>query len=204
MKVTLLDPKNLLPYERNPRNNDEAVEVLERSISEYGFRQPIVVDENNVILAGHTRHQAALNLGLNAVPVHKADGLSEEQKRSFRIMDNKSAELATWDREMLKAELADIANFDFDMTLTGFSLDEIARLGGTDLEFAIDVDDDIQEEISDEYEMTNVKIVFLYLNTENEPKFREMIDKLQGELGTENLTDTVYKLVENAATNKKI
>ena len=105
---------------------------------------------------------------------------------------------------MLKAELADIANFDFDMTLTGFSLDEIARLGGTDLEFAIDVDDDIQEEISDEYEMTNVKIVFLYLNTENEPKFREMIDKLQGELGTENLTDTVYKLVENAATNKKI
>lgn len=200
MEIQLISPTELLPYEKNPRNNDESIETVAASISEYGFRQPIVVDENMVILAGHTRHLASISLDLDKVPVHIAKGLDEAQKRSFRLMDNKSAEMSTWDRDLLKAELSELANFDFDMTLTGFSLEEIARLGGSEmLEFATEVDDDAPtEEILDDYEITNVKMVHLYLNTDTEPKFRMMCDAIQGAMQTENMTDTVFKLVENA------
>ena len=200
MDIQLINPTQLLPYERNPRNNEDTIETVAKSIQEFGFRQPIVVDEEMVILAGHTRHQASLELELEQVPVHIAKGLDEAQKRSFRIMDNKSAEMSTWDRDMLKAELSEIANFDFDMTLTGFTLDEIARLGGDHImEFATEVDDDEPvEELLDDYTIANVRMVFLYLTTETEPIFKEMCDDLQRKLQTENITDTIYKLVEDA------
>lgn len=199
MEVKLLNPAELLPYERNPRNNEDTVDVVAKSIQEYGFRQPIVVDEDMVILAGHTRHQASLLLELEKVPVHIAKGLSEPQKRSFRLMDNKSAELSTWDRDLLKSEMNELADFDFDMTLTGFTLDEIARLGGAALEFTLDVEDDgLEEEILDDYQIANVKMVHLYLNTETEPKFRQMVEALQEKLSQDNMTDTVYKVIEDA------
>ena len=200
MDVQLLSPYDLLPYERNPRNNDETVDTVAKSIQEFGFRQPIVVDEDNIILAGHTRHLAALELELDKVPVHVAKGLDEAQKRSFRIMDNKSAEMSTWDRDMLKAELSEIANFDFDMTLTGFTLDEIAKIGGGGMmEFATEVEDTSPvEELLGDYEIANVRMVHLYMNTETEPKFRMMCDAVQEKIGTENMTDTVFKLVEDA------
>ena len=205
MDIKLVSPEDILPYQRNPRNNNEAVEVVAASIEEYGFRQPIVIDEDNVILAGHTRHLASLQLGLEKVPVHIAANLNEAQKQSFRLMDNKASELSTWDRDMLKAELADIANFDFDMTLTGFSLEEIARLSGDSLlQFATEVDDDEPvEEVLGDYEITNVKMVHLYLNTETEPKFREMCSALEQSMKTENMTDTVFKVIENAYNNQK-
>ena len=205
MDIKLVSPEDILPYQRNPRNNNEAVEVVAASIEEYGFRQPIVIDEDNVILAGHTRHLASLQLGLEKVPVHIAANLNEAQKQSFRLMDNKASELSTWDRDMLKAELADIANFDFDMTLTGFSLEEIARLSGDSLlQFATEVDDDEPvEEVLGDYEITNVKMVHLYLNTETEPKFREMCSALEQSMKTENMTDTVFKVIENAYNSQK-
>ncbi len=205
MDIKLVSPEDILPYQRNPRNNNEAVEVVAASIEEYGFRQPIVIDEDNVILAGHTRHLASLQLGLEKVPVHIAANLNEAQKQSFRLMDNKASELSTWDRDMLKAELAEIANFDFDMTLTGFSLEEIARLSGDSLlQFATEVDDDEPvEEVLGDYEITNVKMVHLYLNTETEPKFREMCSALEQSMKTENMTDTVFKVIENAYNSQK-
>tara|TARA_B100000927_G_scaffold38093_1_gene27276 strand:- start:228 stop:875 length:648 start_codon:yes stop_codon:yes gene_type:complete len=205
MDIKLVSPEDILPYQRNPRDNSEAIAVVAASIEEYGFRQPIVIDEDNVILAGHTRHMAALDLGLEVVPVHLAKGLSEVQKQSFRLMDNKSSEISTWDRDALKAELKEIANFDFDMQLTGFSLEEIARLSGDALlEFATEVDDDDPvEEILDDYQITNVKMVHLYLNTETEPKFREMCSALETSMGTENMTDTVFKVIENAYNSQK-
>lgn len=205
MDIKLVSPEDILPYQRNPRNNNEAVAVVASSIQEYGFRQPIVIDEDNVILAGHTRHLASLELGLEAVPVHVAANLTDAQKQSFRLMDNKASELSTWDRDMLKAELAEIANFDFDMTLTGFSLEEIARLSGDSLlQFATEVDDDEPvEEVLGDYEITNVKMVHLYLNTETEPKFREMCSALEQSMKTENMTDTVFKVIENAYNSAK-
>ncbi|MEK9767823.1 MAG: ParB N-terminal domain-containing protein [Betaproteobacteria bacterium] len=206
MQINLLSPTDLFPYEKNPRNNENSVEIVAKSIQEYGFRQPIVVDEDNIILAGHTRHRAALQLGLDKVPVHIATGLSEAQKTSFRLMDNRSAELSTWDRDLLKSEMEELSLLDFDMTLTGFSLDEIAKMTNSSLEFFIDTDDedeDLTEEITSDYQMSNIKMIHLYFNEETEPKFREMCNILESKMGTENMTDTVFKVMENAVNAYK-
>nr|DAO47756.1 MAG TPA: ParB protein [Caudoviricetes sp.] len=116
----------LSPYENNPRVNDEAVDAVAASIKEFGFKVPIVIDAQGVIVAGHTRYRAAKKLGLEAVPCIVANDLSEEQIRAFRLADNKTAELASWDEERLAQELAEIA--DIDMTVFGFDEDD-ADLG---------------------------------------------------------------------------
>lgn len=125
MKVFNVDPQRLRPYENNPRINDGAVEAVAKSIDEFGFKVPIVVDPDYVIIAGHTRLKAAERLGLKSVPVVIADDLTEEQARAFRLADNKTAELAEWDFEKLNEELGDI--FDIDMSEFGFDdiLEEI-------------------------------------------------------------------------------
>ncbi len=105
MKVVSRRLDEIFPYERNPRHNDGAVEAIARSIQEFGFRQPIVVDERGVIVAGETRYKAARKLGLKSVPVHVAVGLTSEQLRAYRIADNKLGELASWDATLLSAEL---------------------------------------------------------------------------------------------------
>lgn len=106
------------PYEKNPRRNDEAVKYVAESIKNFGFKVPIVIDKNNVIVAGHTRYKAAKNLGLKEVPCIVADDLTEEQVKAFRLADNKVAEKAEWDFDLLSAELDDL--FDFDMSAFGF------------------------------------------------------------------------------------
>ena len=118
MKVFNVDPQRLRPYENNPRINDGAVEAVAKSIDEFGFKVPIVVDSDYVIIAGHTRLKAAERLGLKTVPVVIADDLTEEQARAFRLADNKTAELAEWDFEKLNEELGDIT--DLDMQDFGF------------------------------------------------------------------------------------
>jgi DNA modification methylase len=116
------------PYDKNPRLNDDAVEVVAKSIREFGFRQPIVVDEAGVIIIGHTRLKAAKSLGLAEVPVHVARGLSPEQVKALRIADNKTAEIAEWNLELLPIELAELQGMDFDLGLLGFDQDELAKL----------------------------------------------------------------------------
>ena len=101
LKIEYLKTDNLVPYINNPRINDNAVDVVAGSIAEFGFRNPIIVDKNNVIIAGHTRLLAAKKLGLAEVPVIRADDLTETQVKALRIADNKTAELAEWDTEML-------------------------------------------------------------------------------------------------------
>lgn len=108
MKVEQRPLTALIPYKRNPRRNDQAVERVAASLREFGWRQPIVVDEEGVIIAGHTRYAAALALGWTHAPVHVAIGLTPEQVRAYRIADNKTAEFATWDPGMLAAELAEL------------------------------------------------------------------------------------------------
>jgi len=125
MKVEMWDVSKIKPYPNNPRINDAAVDAVAQSIREFGFRQPIVVDEQGVIIVGHTRYLAALRLGLKKVPVHVARGLTEAQVKAYRIADNKSAELAEWDEEKLRQELAELEDLDFDLDLLGFSVDEL-------------------------------------------------------------------------------
>ncbi|MCL4211663.1 MAG: ParB N-terminal domain-containing protein [Phycisphaeraceae bacterium] len=116
------------PYERNPRKNDAAVDAVARSIKEFGFRQPVVVDEHGVIVVGHTRFKAAQQLGLAEVPVHVAVGLTEEQAKAYRIADNQTAALSTFDPDLLPLELHDLQAMGVDLALTGFSEAEIERL----------------------------------------------------------------------------
>lgn len=110
--------EDLIPYEKNPRRNDKAVKYVAESIKQFGFKVPIVIDKDNVIVAGHTRYKASKKLGLKTVPCIVADDLTEQQIKAYRLADNKVAEKAEWDFELLEQELADL--FDFNMMDLGF------------------------------------------------------------------------------------
>ena len=118
MNVIYKKLTDIKPYEKNPRKNDEAVKYVAASIKEFGFKVPIVIDKDGVIVAGHTRWKAAKKLGLDEVPCIIADDLNDEQIKAFRLADNKVSEKAEWDFNMLSVELDDL--FDFDMSAFGF------------------------------------------------------------------------------------
>ena len=120
MRIESIDLDKIIPYENNPRFNDDAVEYVASSIKAFGFKVPIVIDKNNVIVTGHTRVKAAEILGLEKVPCIKADDLTDDQIKAFRIADNKVSEFATWDYDKLDIELEDI---DIDMTSFGIDID---------------------------------------------------------------------------------
>ncbi len=126
--VELRKIDDIRPYERNPRINDQAVDAVAASLAEFGFRQPIVVDADGVIIVGHTRWKAAQKLGLDNVPVHVATDLTPEQIRGYRIADNKTGELAEWDLEILPIELNELSEGGFEMDVLAFDDDELAKL----------------------------------------------------------------------------
>lgn len=127
MQILQKSIEDITPYEKNPRKNDSAVDAVAASIREFGWQQPIVVDKDGVIIAGHTRYKAAKKLKLKEVPVVVAENLTEEQIKAYRLADNKTGELAEWDTALLGEELAELA--DFDMSQFGFDtiLQEEAR-----------------------------------------------------------------------------
>jgi DNA modification methylase len=133
MQIELRPLSDLRPYEANPRINDDAVDAVATSLRQFGFRQPIVVDEAGVIVCGHTRWKAAQRLGLDKVPVHVAKDLTPEQVRAYRIADNKTAELAEWDMDLLAVELGALKDLDIDLASLGFDEDELATLLAGDL-----------------------------------------------------------------------
>ena len=137
MKLT-----ELIPYENNPRINDDAIDVVANSIKEFGFKNPIIIDKDNVIVCGHTRRLAAIKLGLTEVPCIRADDLTEDQIKAFRVADNKTSELSTWDLDKLKIELGDI---ELNMADFGFEdlLDQMKELPEDD-EF--DADTELEKE----------------------------------------------------------
>lgn len=130
MQTKQVSVAELTPYEKNPRSNDSAVDAVARSIEAFGFRQPIVVDEHGVVIVGHTRLKAAIKLGLEKVPVHVAEGLTPEQVRAYRIADNATADLATWDMELLPTELQELKALDVDLGVLGFGDDKLAEMMG--------------------------------------------------------------------------
>ncbi len=130
MQVELIEIGRVVPYARNPRRNENAIGKVAASIKEYGFRQPIVVDEEMVIIAGHTRLQAAQQLGLKKVPVHIATGLTKAQAKAYRLADNRTHEEAEWDDELLAIELGELDELGFSLDLTGFDAVELEELLG--------------------------------------------------------------------------
>lgn len=118
MNIIDVEIEKLIPYVNNPRINDNAVDFVAASIKEFGFKQPIVIDKDNVIVAGHTRLKAAKKLGLKKVPCLMADDLTDQQIKAFRLADNKVSEFAVWDLEKLDIELEEIS--DLEMIDFGF------------------------------------------------------------------------------------
>lgn len=123
MEIRMIDVSELIPYENNPRNNHNAVESVANSIKQFGFKVPIVITKDNVIVAGHTRLLASQKLGIEKVPCIVADDLSEQQIKAFRLADNKAGELANWDYINLQQELEQLCD-DFDMSNFGFDLED--------------------------------------------------------------------------------
>lgn len=120
--------EKLVPYARNPRKNDDVVERMCSAIREFGFRIPIVAKSDGTIVDGHLRYKAACRLELKNIPVVLADDLSDSQIKAFRLLANQSANWAKWDEELLKLEMQDLKELDFDLDLTGFDFDEIENL----------------------------------------------------------------------------
>ncbi|MEQ9616642.1 MAG: DNA modification methylase [Phycisphaerales bacterium] len=145
MKIEQRALSAITPYEKNPRDNDAAVDAVAESIERFGFRQPIVVDEQGVIVCGHTRFKAAQKLGLDEAPVHVATDLTPEQIRAYRIADNKTNELASWDMELLPLELADLQDAGIDWSLLGFDEDELAKMLGGDVADGLTDPDDVPD-----------------------------------------------------------
>ena len=126
MKVVEKKLSEIKPYENNPRNNDDAVQFVANSLKKFGWKQPIVIDKDGVIVAGHTRYRAALQLGMKTAPCVVADDLTEEQIKAYRLADNKTAEMAGWNFPLLDLELAEITTFDMaDFGFTDFNHDDI-------------------------------------------------------------------------------
>lgn len=138
MKIEWKKLEELKPYENNPRINDEAVQYVANSIKQFGFKVPLVISKDNIIITGHTRYKASEKLGIEKVPCIIADDLTEEQQNAFRLADNKVSEFAEWDDNLLDIELADL---DIDMSEFGFNFnEEIERT-------------DLSEKIKENYEL---------------------------------------------------
>lgn len=154
LKIVYKKLSDLTPYENNPRLNDGAVDAVAKSIEEFGFKVPIVIDKDGVIVSGHTRLKAAKQLHIDEVPCIIADDLSDEELKAFRLADNKVSELAEWDLDKLDAELADI---DFDMSDFGFDFN------------TIDEENDKFDDADTEYHDINDKtIIAIEFDTEQE------------------------------------
>ena len=121
LKIEYVDINNIKPYKKNPRKNEDAIPYVMESIKQFGFKNPVILDKDNVIVAGHTRIESAKRLGITEIPCIYADDLTDEQIRAFRLADNKVAEIAEWDIDLLDTELDDILNID--MSDFGFDLD---------------------------------------------------------------------------------
>jgi ParB-like chromosome segregation protein Spo0J len=207
MKVEEIDIDLIKPYKNNPREIPmESVQKVMNSIREFGNNQPIVVDNENVIVVGHTRWKALKQLGKAKAFVVKRD-FPKGQAMAYRIMDNRSGEESKWSNKLLASELNILKDENFDLQLTGFNLTELENLAN-DKELGFvqnskELKENFNVDFPDGMEVTHVKMVQLFLNTETEKEFKLWCQELQTQLGTDNLTDTVYTIVKNAHNNSK-
>lgn len=167
--IVMLPVSEVRPYEKNPRKNAEAVKYVRASIEKFGFKQPIVIDSNRVIISGHTRLEAAKSLGMAEVPCIVADDLTEAQAKALRLADNKVAEFSEWEMNLLGGELGELAEIsDIDMGDFGFDLSEFDNIGLDDEENA-----EKGVNLSDTYQ--------IIVECESETEQQEFFEKLSGE-----------------------
>ena len=169
MNIVNFKVEELIPYINNPRNNNDAVDKVAASIKEFGFKVPIVIDKDNVVVTGHTRLLASKKLGLQEVPCVIADDLSPAQIKAFRIADNKVSEYAEWDEDMLKVELEELEemNFDLDSVSIDFS----------DFDMALDLEDTEERQEQEENIYTKEINIPQYEITGECPKLEELVNE---------------------------
>tara|TARA_A100001201_G_scaffold16663_2_gene19629 strand:- start:783 stop:1442 length:660 start_codon:yes stop_codon:yes gene_type:complete len=207
IKMEEVDIDLIKPYKNNPREiSAEAVQKVMKSIKEFGYNQPIVVDKDHVILAGHTRWKAMKQLGKKKANIIIRD-LTKEQAVAYRIMDNRSGEESKWQNKLLAEELNVLQDKSFDLDLTGFNATELENLANDKelgfIQNAKELKENLNVEFPDNMQVTHVKMVQLFLNTETEKDFKIWCTELQKQLKTDNLTDTVYEVIKNAYNNSK-
>tara|TARA_Y100001937_G_scaffold30774_2_gene44170 strand:- start:2320 stop:3627 length:1308 start_codon:yes stop_codon:yes gene_type:complete len=151
MNIQNIPVDKIIPYKQNPRKNDDAVNIVKKSLKEFGFQQPLVLDANYEIVVGHTRYNAALKLGMNEIPCILAEHLSNEQIKAYRIMDNKSAEYSKWNTDLLTKEIIELLESDYDISLTGFTQNELK-----DMDINVDLDDLASQGLSDEDDVPEI------------------------------------------------
>ena len=207
MKIEEMDIDLIKPYKNNPREIPmESVQKVMNSIREFGNNQPIVVDNDNVIVVGHTRWKALKQLGKAKAYVVKKE-FPKGQAMAYRIMDNRSGEESKWSNKLLASELNILKDDNFDLQLTGFNLTELENLANDKelgfIQNSKDLKENFNVDFPDGMEVTHVKMVQLFLNTETDKDFKLWCQELQTQLGTDNLTDTVYTVIKNAYNNSK-
>ena len=164
-----------------------------------------MVDKENVIIVGHTRYLAAQKLGMREVPVIKAENLDENQVKAYRIADNRVSEESQWDNELLNLELMDLQKNEVDLSVLGFEQSEIDKIFSSDDPLFVAPEQSFEEQTPDVDSLipSQVRMVQLFLNSESEPKFKEMVSFLQEKYDINNLTDTVYQAIENEYNRSK-
>ena len=195
MKIYDLPIEDLIPYEKNPRNNKKAIDYVATSIEEFGFKVPIVVDTNKILVAGHTRLEAAKKLGLKSVPVLIADDLNDEQIKAFRLADNKTAEMAEWDFDLLEEELADICSID--MSEFGFDISEFNDNEVVEDDFQAEIPKEPKSKLGDIYQLGRHRL--MCGDATNEIDISNLLNTNEIELV---LTDPPYGV--KAVKNKKV
>lgn len=184
MNVIEKQLSEIRPYENNPRDNDAAVEYVANSIREFGWKQPIVIDKDGVIIAGHTRYKAAQKLGLKSAPCVIADDLTDEQVKAYRLADNKVGEIAVWDFSALEEELAGIS--DIDMSEFGF-LDEEEEIATEEDDFEPEPPEEPKAKRGDIYQLGRHRLMC------GDSTDRATIDKLMdGKKADMVFTDSPY------------
>ncbi len=182
--------KELIPYVNNARKNDNAVDAVASSIKNYGFKQPIVIDGQGEIIAGHTRLKAAKKLGMEQVPVIVADDLTPSQVKAYRIADNRVGELAEWDMELLQLELADIEEF------TGF---ENIDFGFEKYEEEVTTEEhgEAPNEIIEKYMNSTIRQIILTFDQKQYEKVVKILEMIQDEFQVDNNTEAIIKVLED-------
>ena len=197
--MQLIEIEKIIPYARNPRKNQD-IDKVASSIKEFGFQQPIVLDKEKIIIVGHTRFLAAKKLGMKQVPCIIADKLTDQQVKAYRIADNRVAEESKWDNELLNLELIDLQKDNINLENLGFEQEELNKIFNDKDPLFVSPEQsniDINQEHIEDFIPSQVRMVQLFLNSDSEPKFKEMANSLQDRYNTDNLTDTVFKAIEN-------
>lgn len=193
MEILSLRLDEIHPYEKNPRNNESAVDAVAASIKEFGFKVPIIIDKDNIIVAGHTRYKAATKLGLKEVPCIKADDLTPDQIKAFRLADNKVSELAEWDFKLLDEELEGIT---MDMEQFGFTMDEEVEIVEDEVP---DIPVEAKSKLGDVYLLGRHRLMC------GDSTKQEHVEKLMnGNLADLLITDPPYNVDYEGGTGLKI